>query len=69
MALTSNSATLYDYDTGEDLGPATPEQHAASNAMAELYGTGAFLIDAEGRVTRDGTWDAQQPGVRVVFTS
>lgn len=42
---------LFDYDTAEDLGPATFSQIAASDAkVAAGFADGAFLIDAAGGV-------------------
>lgn len=56
---------LYDYDNAEDLGVATAEQIAAcDNAPGEV-----ILIDADGDVIAPGSWDAQQRGVRSVYTS
>jgi len=55
--------TLMDADTAEPIGPATDEQISASMAAGE---TGIILIGADGSVVVDGSWDAQQPGVRRV---
>lgn len=57
--------SLHDGDTGELIGPATDAQVAAS--LAEL--DGHFLIDADGDVVYDGTWPAQQPGIRKVYVA
>lgn len=57
--------TLHDSDTGEMLGPATNAQVDAS--LAEL--DGHILIDADGDVVLEGTWPAQQPGVRRVYVA
>jgi hypothetical protein len=60
---------LYDANTAEPIGPATPEQVAACDAAAlENDGSGVFLIDADGDPVADGSWDAAQPGVRRVYT-
>lgn len=60
---------LYDAHTAEDLGPATPEQVAASDEAYAKDGSGGFLIDAAGDVIDDdSSWEAQQPGVRSVYT-
>jgi hypothetical protein len=55
---------LYDYATGDDLGPATTEQIEASLAAGD---DGAILIDADGDFVKPGSWGAQQPGTRPVF--
>lgn len=57
---------LFDYATGDKIGPATPEQIAASLDAGD---TGAILIDADGTVIADGSWEAQQPGVRTVYVA
>lgn len=62
---TTTTHDLYDYDTSERIGTATPEQIAACDAAGEA---GAILIDADGDVIAQGSWDAQQPGVRTVYT-
>lgn len=55
---------VLDSDTNEViLTTATPEQWWASQANDE----GHILIDAQGRVVVEGTWAAQQPGVRKVY--
>lgn len=42
---------LYAFETGEDLGPATPAQIEASDRAAKHDdGSGVFLIDAAGNV-------------------
>jgi len=58
---------LYD-ENGNVIGPATAEQIAASNASDDAGHNGGILIDADGDVIKDGSWDAQQPGVRKVYT-
>ena len=61
---------LWDARSGEDLGPATAEQIAASDA-SEAAGniTGQFLIDRDGDVIANAkASDAHLPGVRVVYT-
>lgn len=55
---------LFDSDTTEDLGPATPAQIVASDAAGE---EGHILIDTEGHPCDLSSWDAQQPGVRRVY--
>lgn len=55
---------LFDADTAEKIGPATPEQTEASFAAGY---TGIILVDVDGDVVIDGTWSAQQPGVRSVY--
>lgn len=65
MTTTETSATLYDADTGDHLGPATDEQVAASDSAGV---EGIFLIGADGTPCPDGSWDAQQPGWCRVFT-
>lgn len=47
-ATTESTARLYDFDTAEDLGPATLAQIAASNASDLKGENGAILVDAEG---------------------
>lgn len=59
---------LYDAETGEDLGVATPAQSAASErAMVYDSGRGHILVDSDGNVIEPSSWDAQQAGVRTVF--
>lgn len=62
------SANLYDADTAEPIGPATTEQHEASDRSDEKGEHGVILIEAEGNVCPAGSWDAQQPGTRRVYT-
>ena len=57
---------LFDYATGDVVGAATPEQIEASLAAGDA---GAILIDAAGYVIADGSWEAQQPGVRTVYVA
>lgn len=59
------TASLYDSDTAELIGPATTAQIEASMATDE----GHILIDSDGDVVTDGTWAAQQPGVRRVYVA
>ncbi len=60
---------LYDADTAERIGPATAAQVEASDLAAQRDGgAGVILIDADGDVCPVGSWDAQQPGVRRVYT-
>lgn len=58
--------SLYVADTGQWLGEATDAQVAASVAAKP---DGIILIDADGDVVIDGTWAAQQPGVRKVHVA
>jgi hypothetical protein len=55
---------LFDAETSREIGPATYRQ---SQASATAGDTGIILIDADGDVVIDGTWEAQQPGVRKVY--
>lgn len=57
-------ADLLDYNTGDKISPATPEQIEASLAAGD---TGAILVDADGNVVADGSWEAQQSGVRTAY--
>jgi hypothetical protein len=63
---TTTGADLMDADTGDKIGAATPAQIEASLAAGD---TGIILIDADGDVVDDGTWAAQQPGVRRVWVA
>ena len=54
---------LRDGDTDASIRPATAAEIVQSLATAE----GGILIDADGDVVQDGTWAAQQPGVRKVY--
>lgn len=66
----SDAPTLCDYESGETIGPASPAQIAAGQAqIAKGDYTGAFLVDSDGDVIPDGSWDAQQDGVRSVWVS
>lgn len=53
--MTTTPARLYDSDTTEDLGPATPEQVAASDESAYNGQLGHILIDTDGDVVPDGS--------------
>lgn len=58
---------LIDSDTGQDLGPATTEQIAASDRSESKGQQGHILIDADGDVLDESdcpTWT----GVRRVYT-
>lgn len=55
---------LYAADTGEHLGPATPEQTTASYDAGD---TGIILISPDGTVIHQDSWMAQQPGTRRVY--
>jgi hypothetical protein len=66
---------LYNYDTGEILGPATQEQIEASDAAAakDGDGIGAIMIDTRtGEVVTPGTFAAQDAAsnnaARTVYT-
>lgn len=58
------SPLLYDAETNEPIGPATSEQIAASLSAKP---TGGILVDRDGDVVEEGSWAAQQPGVRTVY--
>lgn len=59
---TEATAHLFDADTADDLGPATPEQVEASDRAAERDGgRGIFGIDADG--------DPVARGGRSVYTA
>ncbi len=60
--------TLVDYWTGEELRVATREQVLAA-VRSKNDMTGTILIDADGDVVTEGTWEAQQPGVRTVWVA
>ncbi len=68
--MTNNNSTtarkLRDFDTCELIGTATAEQIEASDASNY---SGVILIDADGDVVADGTWAAQQPGVRQAYVA
>ena len=57
---------LYDAETAERIGNATDAQVAASVAAKP---DGIILIDADGDVVINGTWAAQQPGVRKAYVA
>jgi hypothetical protein len=63
---TNTTPQLRTADTDEVIGEATPAQIEASLAAGD---TGIILIDADGDVIDDGTWAAQQPGVRRVWVA
>ncbi len=44
-----NVPTLHLYDTGEELRPATPEEHRASIRAAEIDGGRGVIVTADGR--------------------
>lgn len=69
MTQNETTANLYDYRTGDLIGPATAEQIAASTEAEARNQTGAILVDADGDVAEDGSWAAQQPGVRPCYTA
>lgn len=61
--------TLYDYITGDPIGPATQEQVAASHdADDDPDFGGIFAIDENGDVVGEELWDAAGPGIRRVYT-
>lgn len=68
MTNTTNTKHLFDLATGDKIGPATADQIEASFSD-DAGETGAILIDADGDVVVDGTWEAQQPGVRAVYVA
>ena len=49
--------TLYDADTAEPIGPATPEQVAASDAAGD---EGIILVDGDSDVVAPGGFGAEQ---------
>lgn len=62
-------ADLYDADTGDKLGRATRGQVEASILAADKDGgAGIVLINEDGQVVGAGSYDAQQFGVRRVYT-
>lgn len=56
---------LYDADTGELIGPATPWQIDASYFAGP---TGVIMINGDGRVIHSSKWAASQPTRRVYVT-
>jgi hypothetical protein len=67
--MTTNTAAqydLHDYNTGDKISPATPEQIEASLAAGD---TGIILVDADGNVVAKGSWEAQQSGVRTAYVA
>ena len=67
--MTTNTAAqydLFDANTADKIGPATPEQIEASLAAGD---TGTILVDADGNVVADGSWEHQQPGVRTAYVA
>lgn len=61
-----NSETSYDLidgETNETIGRATAEQIEASFATD----AGWILVNADGDLVADGSWDAQQPGIRKAY--
>ena len=65
----SPSADLMDADTAEYIGRATAAQVEASDRAAEKDGgAGIILVDANGDVCPEGSWEAQSPGVRRAYT-
>ena len=59
---------LYDYNTGEEIGPATPAQIAAGDRAVINTPDGAFLVDADGTPTSANSQWAVHP-TRVVYTA
>jgi hypothetical protein len=60
---------LFDADTGDDLGPATPEQVAASNRSERREATGIIVIDGDGDVVEPGSFfDRPECRNRRVYT-
>lgn len=68
MTTTTTDTTyqLFAAETDRLIGPATPAQITASLDADE---TGWILIDADGEVVHDGSWSAQQTGVRTVYVA
>lgn len=67
--MTTNTAAqydLHDYATADKISPATPEQIEASLSAGD---TGTILVDADGNVVADGSWEAQQPRVRTAYVA
>lgn len=61
---------LHDADTAEYIGPATIGQVTASILAEDTDGgCGIILIDDTGTVVVAGSWDAEQNGVRRVYTA
>ena len=63
---TSTNPTLFNADTTDEIGPATAAQIEASLAAGD---TGLILIDADGNVIHEGSWEAQQPGARKAYVA
>ena len=61
---------LYEIRDGDEWvhGIATPAQVAASQAAEARGENGLILIDKDGNVVERGSWEAQQLGVREVWT-
>lgn len=59
---------LYDADTADRLCVASGEQIAYSDASDDQGELGFFLVSDEGAPVDVGSWDAQQAGVRTVYT-
>lgn len=57
---------LFDANTADKISPATPEQIEASLSAGD---TGTILVDADGNVVADGSWESQQPGVRTAYVA
>lgn len=63
---TNSTPTLYDADTAELIGPATPAQHDRSNHAEAVTGTGIILIDEDGDVVDGAAW--YRGALRRVYT-
>ena len=64
MTTNTTAQYLYEYNTSDKIGPATSDQIEASLAAGD---TGTILVDADGNVVADGSWEAQQSGVRTAY--
>lgn len=63
------SETLYDADTAELIGPATPAQIEASTEADDAGQCGIILVDADGDPIDPSSWDARQPGTRKAYVA
>jgi hypothetical protein len=67
MTQNETTANLYDYRTGDLIGPANAEQIAAAAAVPQTEGV--FLIDEDGDPVAYGTWGSSRPGNRSVYVA
>lgn len=65
---TQTYGTLYDYTTGQEIGPATREQWEASLSQAAGE-TGAITIDADGEVRHPSDDTAAYGQLRTVYVA